>query len=112
MLLSDPTVQIGQLLTGQVAPDPSPWAQLGVYAVTVTFAVWVVLILLKMIRDRDRKIEEKDQEIRDLHKEKDLEVRELSRGQMALSERVLPSLNETARVVAEASDELRRSRRQ
>lgn len=101
------------VLTAQTGPlaDPSPWTQLGVAGLLVALSVWFCWILLKMIADRDRTIAEKDIEIRQLLKEKDQEIRELSRSQMELAERALPSLNETARVIAEASDELKRSRR-
>lgn len=84
----------------QTAPDPSPWMQLGVAGITVGFAIWIILLLLKMLREKDRLIEEQRQEIRDL-----------TRDQMGLAERALPSLNDAARVVAEAVDELKQSRR-
>jgi cell division protein FtsB len=88
-----------------------PWSQLGVAGLLVGLSVWFCLILLKMLRSRDQTIEEKDAEIRQLLKEKDQEIRELSKAQMELAERALPSLNDTARVVREAVEELRRSRR-
>lgn len=98
-------------LLGQQAPDPNIWTQLGVAAGIVALSVWFILLQEKRhskeVERLDGEIETLRQELRDERAQN----RELAKSQLELAERALPSLNETARVVAEASDELKRSRR-
>lgn len=97
---------------GQAAPDPNLWTQLGIAGAIVALSVWFIILQEKRHAKETARLErELDQAHQEL-KEERAQNRELSKSHMALAERALPSLNETARVVAEASDELRRSRRQ
>lgn len=97
-----------RLLAQTVEAPPNFWVSLGVFSTTAAVLVaWIRFLIVQLNR--------KDDELAALHgelREARAEIRDTNKAQLELAERALPSLNETARLVAEASDELRRSRRQ